>query len=274
MHFCTGFQPNWTDCSQQTQPLFQAVLCTAGTVNWGTVSADVCLGKLSVLDCIQLQYSDKRSYSSLAIVQLLILLQNGSCFNCLVDLNVVFLITVIILILNCSFRWSVFFHVSRISWSWKYTLEKVSIFSIFFLKHLFCVKLWWFEMHNTCFRPKLNLFWHVCFTWKNKTFGCCWLFLRPASEPKDDFYCCCYVQYMLWICLWVCPGNLPPLVPGGSLGGIITHLVSKEELLCSLIPSPPHKCYFLSYLAPTARVSEGILHLEGFFFFSSQLICK
>lgn len=134
VHFCTGFQPNWTDCPQQTQPLFQAVLCTAGTVNWGTVSADVCLGKLSVLDCIQLQYSDKRSYSSLAIVQLLILLQNGSCFNCLVDLDVVFLITVIILILNCSFRWSVFFHVSRISWSWKYTLEKVSIFSIFFFE--------------------------------------------------------------------------------------------------------------------------------------------
>lgn len=129
-------------------------------------------------------------------------------------------------------------------------------------------------MHNTCFRPKLKLFWHVCFTWKNKTFGCCWLFLRPASEPKNDFCCCCYVQYMLWICLWVCPGNLPPLVPGGSLGGIITHLASKEELLCSLIPSPPHKCYFLSYLAPTARVSEGILHLEGFFVFFSQLICK
>lgn len=54
MYSCTGLLPNWADCSQKTHPLFQAVLCTAGAVNWGIVSADVCLGKLSVLDCIQL----------------------------------------------------------------------------------------------------------------------------------------------------------------------------------------------------------------------------
>lgn len=35
-------------------------------------------------------------------------------------------------------------------------------------------------------------------------------------------------------------------------------LVSKEELLFSLLPSPPHKSYVLSCLAPIARVSEGI----------------
>lgn len=55
------------------------------------------------------------------------------------------------------------------------------------------------------------------------------------------------------------PWQPTSLGPGGSLHGIITRLMSKEELLCSLIPSPPHKSYFLSYLTPTARLSEGIL---------------
>lgn len=52
---------------------------------------------------------------------------------------------------------------------------------------------------------------------------------------------------------------------GDPLDEVITRLVS-EELLCSLLPSPPHKSYFLSYLAPIARVPEGIL---GFWRISS-----
>lgn len=54
VYSCIGLHPHWTDCSQKSHPLFQAVLCTAGTVNWGMVSADACLAKLSVFDCIQL----------------------------------------------------------------------------------------------------------------------------------------------------------------------------------------------------------------------------
>lgn len=54
--------------------------------------------------------------------------------------------------------------------------------------------------------------------------------------------------------------------PLGPLDGAISHLVSKEELLGSLLPSLPPKSYFLSYLAPIARVSEGVL---GFWKISS-----
>ena len=103
---------------------------------------------------------------------------------------------------------------------------------------------------------KWNLFWHISSAWKMQAFG--WL-LHLGSEPKNYFYCCCYVRCMPWACLWVCAGNLPPLAPGGYPGLGYHTLGVKRRAPVFSPPFPPHKSYFLTYLAPIARVSEAIL---------------
>lgn len=89
-----------------------------------------------------------------------------------------------------------------------------------------------FELDNICFKPKWNLFWHISFTWK--VFGCCWLFTWPASEPKDDFYCCFCVWWMPWACDQVCPGSLAPFVPGGQVYHTLG--VNRIPVLSSFLP--------------------------------------
>lgn len=126
-------------------------------------------------------------------------------------------------------------------------------------------KMFWIEQHM-CFKPKWNLLWHISFTGKMKTFGCCWLSLgQPVNRKKTFIAAVTHGACHGAVCEFALATYLPwPL--GGPLDRLITHLVSKEELPCSLLPSPPHKSYFLSYLAPVARVSEGRL---GFWKISS-----
>lgn len=65
--------------------------------------------------------------------------------------------------------------------------------------------------------------------------------------------------------LWICPGNLSPLVPGGSLDGIITHLLSQEELLCSLILSHPINPIFSHVWPPQPGCLRAYWTSEGYF---------
>lgn len=96
-----------------------------------------------------------------------------------------------------------------------------------------------------------------CFYLKNEDF---WLgLIFPLSSKWTERWLllpllCAVRATGLFVSLPWQPSSLGPW-------GIPGPWCQKEELPCSLLPSPPHKSYVLSYLAPIARVSEGIQDL-------------